>query len=147
MIAMNKTDALNLFFRKNGINYAAASNVHDGNYDKRIAALPDQGDQWLGQIDDTDHGPNFPKRITGLVVQNGTVRVPKHFKRTLRQEIHYCLKYGVLTHLENTKSTRSINYREHLYGKAYYINMVEPQEGKLYLAQLDQIEWPSNFIV
>ena len=93
------------------------------------------------------YGPNFPKRITGLVVQNGTVRVPKHFKRTLRQEIHYCLKYGVLTHLENTKSVRFINYREHLYGKAYFINMVEPQEGKLYLSQLDQIEWPSNFIV
>lgn len=55
MIAMNRTDALNLFFRKNGINYASASNVNDGNYDKRIADLPNQVDQWLRQIDDTDH--------------------------------------------------------------------------------------------
>ena len=55
MIAMNRTDALNLFFRKNGINYATASNVNDGNYDKRIADLPNQVDQRLRQIDDTDH--------------------------------------------------------------------------------------------
>ena len=52
---MNRTDALNLFFRKNGINYATASNVNDGNYDKRIADLPNQVDQRLRQIDDTDH--------------------------------------------------------------------------------------------
>lgn len=55
VIAMNKAEALNLFFSKNGINYATASNIYDGNYDKRIANLPNQVDQWLRQIDDADH--------------------------------------------------------------------------------------------
>lgn len=86
--------------------------------------------------------PNQPKRITGLIVQQGAVRVPKIFKRTLRQEIHYCRKYGVLTHLENIKAAHFINYREHLYGKAYYIHMIEPDVGLAFLEELDQIEWP-----
>ena len=32
-------------------------------------------------------------------------------------------------------------YREHLFGIAYYIKMVEPEKGKKYLAQLNEIEW------
>lgn len=88
------------------------------------------------------YGPETPKRITGLLVQKGTVRVPKHFKRLLKQEIYYCNKYGVLTHLENIGATKFINYREHLYGKAYYVYMIEPEEGKMFLEQLGQIEWP-----
>lgn len=86
--------------------------------------------------------PGQPKRITGLIVQNGSVRVPKHFKRTLRQEIYYCTKYGVLTHLDNIHAVHYINYREHLYGKAYYVHMIEPEVGEVFLDALDQIEWP-----
>lgn len=88
------------------------------------------------------YGPEKPKRITGLVVQNGTLSVPKHFKRQLRQEIYYCSKFGVLTHLENTGASKQIHYREHLYGKAYFIHMIEPEAGKNYLQALDQIHWP-----
>lgn len=88
------------------------------------------------------YGPGTPKRITGLVVQNGTVRVPKAFKRKLRQEIYYCRKFGVLTHLENVKAEKHIHYREYLYGKAYYIHMVEPEEGMRLLEELDKIRWP-----
>lgn len=86
--------------------------------------------------------PGFPKIITGLIVQNGVVRVPKQFKRKLRQEIYYCTKYGVLTHLENVNAMHYINYREHLYGKAYYVHMIEPEVGSVYLDALDKIEWP-----
>ncbi len=92
------------------------------------------------------YGPGSPKKITGLIVQNGMVRVPKRLKRALRQEIHYCTKYGVLTHLENTKSTHIIHYREYLYGKAYYIHMIEPEEGQRFLEKLDQILWPPNLL-
>ncbi len=113
----------------------------------RVKNLLESYEFYLNEEKIHRYGPGVPKRITGLVVQNGTVRVPKYFKRALRQEIYYCLKYGVLTHLENMKSTRFINYREYLYGKAYFIHMVEPQEGNMYLEKLDQIDWPSSFIV
>lgn len=85
--------------------------------------------------------PGQPKRITGLVVQNERVHVPKHFKRRLRQEIHYCRQYGVMTHLENTNAAHYINYREHLYGKAYFIHMIEPETGDKFLNMLDEIDW------
>ncbi len=87
-------------------------------------------------------GPGQPKRITGLIVQNNSVRVPKRYKRALKQEIYYCQKYGVLAHLENTKAERMINYREYLYGKAYYVHMVEPERGEWFLQELDKIQWP-----
>lgn len=76
------------------------------------------------------YGPGQPKEITGLIVQNGTVRVPKAFKRALKQEIYYCKKYGVLSHLEARHSSHFINYREYLYGKAYYVHMIEPERGE-----------------
>lgn len=90
------------------------------------------------------YGPGKPKRITGLVVQNGTLSVPKRFKRQLRQEIYYCSKFGVLTHLENIGAAKQIHYLEHLYGKAYFIHMIEPETGKKYLQALDRIDWPSD---
>lgn len=88
------------------------------------------------------YGPGQPKEITGLIVQNGTVRVPKSFKRELKQEIYYCKKYGVLSHLEARQSSRFINYREYLYGKAYYVHMIEPERGEQFLRELDEIQWP-----
>lgn len=92
------------------------------------------------------YAPGEPKFITGLVVQNGTVRIPKGFKRELKKEIYYCQKFGVLIHLQNTNSEHYINYREHLYGKAYYINMIEPEAGKSFLDELDRIQWPEYML-
>ena len=90
----------------------------------------------------TIYSKGQPKFITGLVVQNGTVRVPKRFKRELKKEVHYCQKFGVTNHLINSGAKKFINYREHLYGKAYYIFMVEPEVGTWFLEQLDRIAWP-----
>ena len=87
------------------------------------------------------YNPGQPKRITGLTVHN-RVSVPKTFKRKLRQEIHCCQKFGVTAHLENTKAARSIHYREHLYGKAYYVKMVEPELGAHFLDELSKVDWP-----
>ncbi len=90
--------------------------------------------------------PGEPKFITGLVVQNGIVRVPKHFKRDLKKEIPFCQKFGVLIHLQNSNSPHYINYREHLYGKSYYVNMIEPDIGEKFLAELDKIDWPDYML-
>lgn len=86
--------------------------------------------------------PEDIKRITGLVVHGDRIRVPKYFKRELKKEIHFCLKYGVQIHLENTRAIHYVHYREYMYGKAYYVKMVEPEEGEKLLCLLDQIKWP-----
>ena len=32
-------------------------------------------------------------------------------------------------------------YKEHLYGLAYFVKMVDPKKGVYYLNQLDEIKW------
>ena len=33
-------------------------------------------------------------------------------------------------------------YREHLYGIAYFIKMIDKEKGEKYLSKLDEINWP-----
>lgn len=80
------------------------------------------------------------KLVTGLIVDD-KVKVCKKYKRKLRQEIYYCKKFGVTNHLRNCHSEKSINYKEYLYGKAYFIKMVEEIVGEKFLADLDSIDW------
>jgi len=80
------------------------------------------------------------QEVTGLIVNGDRVRVSQDFKRKLRQEIYYCQKYGVSNHLKHT-DTQHTFYKEHLYGQAYFVNMVEPSLGQKLLADLDNIAW------
>jgi len=80
------------------------------------------------------------QEVTGLNLNSGVVTVPKKYKKQLQKEIYYCKKYGVSNHLEHIKCGKAF-YKEHLYGKAYFINMVEPKTARKILKQLDEIEW------
>lgn len=80
------------------------------------------------------------QEVTGIIVNGDKLRVRKKYKRELNKEIYYCTKFGVKHHIEKTHNTKAF-YKEHLYGKAYFINMVEPDVGKVMLKQLDCIEW------
>ena len=78
--------------------------------------------------------------IKGFSVQNDKVTIPKKYKRELEQEIYYCKKFGVSSHLEHIQ-VRKAFYKEHLYGKAYFINMIEPKVAEKILKELDSIKW------
>lgn len=80
------------------------------------------------------------QEVTGLTVNGTTVKVSREYKRKLRQEIYYCKKYGVQNHQKQSSGERAF-FKEHLYGKAYFVYMVEPLQGKKFLAELDEIEW------
>ncbi|UHA74698.1 retron St85 family RNA-directed DNA polymerase [Paenibacillus sp. 481] len=82
---------------------------------------------------------NQKQMVTGLVV-NQKVNVPNEMIRSLRQEIYYCKKYGVNGHMRQ-RNIRNSNYKEHLYGKAYFIKMINPDLGLDMIRQLDQILW------
>ena len=73
-------------------------------------------------------------------LNSGKVTVPREYKRKLMQEIYYCQKYGVDNHLTYIKCEKAF-YKEHLYGKAYYINMIEPKSAKKVLDELGKINW------
>lgn len=85
-------------------------------------------------------GRNQRQEITGLIINSGKISVPRSFRRKLQQEIYYCKKYGVLSHMKHVGQFKRF-YREHLYGKAYYIKMVNPEQGSKFLKELDNLEW------
>ncbi|CRK83036.1 reverse transcriptase family protein [Neobacillus massiliamazoniensis] len=78
--------------------------------------------------------------VTGLVV-NEKVNVPSSYKRRLKQEIYYCKKYGVNSHMKRLGINKS-NYKLYLYGKAYYIKMINQKLGEKFLSELNEIDWP-----
>lgn len=80
------------------------------------------------------------QEVTGIIVNGEKLRINKKYKRELNQEIYYCTKYGVKHHMEKTNNTNAF-YKEHLYGKAYFVYMVEPEIGKSMLKNLDGIQW------
>ena len=80
------------------------------------------------------------QEVTGLTINGGQVRVKKSYKRALMQEIYYCQRFGVDNHLRHIQSDKNF-YKEHLYGKAYFLYMVEPDEGKKAIENLNIIKW------
>ena len=82
----------------------------------------------------------YRQEVTGLNLNSGKVTIPKFYKKQLMQEIYFCKKFGVSNHLTHIKCNKSF-YKEHLYGKAYFINMVEPEAAKKIFKLLDEINW------
>ena len=69
---------------------------------------------------------NTRQQVTGVVV-NEKINVSKSFRRKIRQEVYYILKYGVDNHIarKNIKLS-SHKYLEKLIGKINYILSVNP---------------------
>lgn len=79
------------------------------------------------------------QEVTGLIV-NEKVNIPKEYLRELDKEIYYCKKFGVSSHLKWTENHKSF-FKEHMYGKAYFINMINKEMGQKILNELDSILW------
>lgn len=77
--------------------------------------------------------------VTGLLV-NRKLGVPKEMVRQLRSDIYYCRKFGVNSHMRKRGIDKS-NYKQHLYGLAYYIKMINRLQGEEFLKQLDTVDW------
>ena len=80
--------------------------------------------------------------VTGLIVNSTQVNVPKKTERYLRQQIYYCKTRGVFDSL-CFQGLEVSNYKEHLYGIAYFIKMVNPAKGNKFLLELNKIDWES----
>lgn len=80
------------------------------------------------------------QEVTGLIVNGPTVRISKKYKRSLSQELYYCQKYGVSNHMHHINCDKAF-YKEHIYGKLYFINMVEPDEAEKMFAVAESIDW------
>lgn len=74
--------------------------------------------------------------VTGLVV-NEKVGVPAHYLRTLRQELYYCRKYGVSSHMAHLGVAEpETRYLMQLLGKVNYVLHVTPEKGEFRQARV-----------
>ena len=65
------------------------------------------------------------KIVTGISVKDKTLKLPRAYKRKLRQEVHYIHKHGYIEHLRNRK-IQDLKYIERLYGKVQFWLSIEP---------------------
>jgi RNA-directed DNA polymerase len=71
--------------------------------------------------------------VTGLSVSDfRAAHVPRQFKHRLRQELHYCTRFGIRSHLSKVAADRSyqkgVNWID---GSVRFISSIEPQLGLL----------------
>lgn len=68
------------------------------------------------------------QQVTGIVV-NEKINLSKNYKRKIRQEVYYVLKYGVKSHIEKRNINLSCNrYLSVLLGKINYVLTVNPND-------------------
>ena len=65
------------------------------------------------------------KIVTGLSISGDRVKIPKRYKRKLRQELHYIMRYGYLSHISNRR-IRNPFYLDSVYGKYTFWKSIEP---------------------
>lgn len=69
--------------------------------------------------------------VTGIIV-NDRLSISAEYKKRIRQEMYYCMKYGIRSHLEMNgyKEAESI-YLNKLLGRVNYVLSVEPDNFKM----------------
>lgn len=68
--------------------------------------------------------------VTGVVV-NEKIQTSKTYRKKIRQEIYYCQKYGVQSHLSKTNRTEKIDrYLRSLLGKINFVLNVNPDDSE-----------------
>lgn len=63
--------------------------------------------------------------VTGISVNGKELKIPKEYKRNLKQELYFIIKYGYESHIKKKKIRKS-NYLESLIGKVNFWLYVEP---------------------
>lgn len=82
---------------------------------------------------------NGKQTVTGLTV-NKKVSVDKKLLKELENAIYFINKYGQADHMKHIECDRAF-YKEHIYGIAYYVNMIDKDEGQKYINRLNQLNW------
>ena len=69
--------------------------------------------------------------VTGIVV-NEKLSAPAEYKKKIRQEMYYCMKYGVKSHIDSCVSNESPeSYVLGLLGRINYVLSIEPKNEQM----------------
>lgn len=83
--------------------------------------------------------------VTGVVV-NKILQTPKKYRKKVRQEVYYCMKYGIANHMSRislpTWITKESVYIHHLLGKVNYILQINPKDEEF----IKYREWLKNLL-
>ena len=71
---------------------------------------------------------NGKKIVTGLSVHGDELTIPMSYKRKIKQEVYYILKYGLFSHLSK-KKIKDPFYIDSLLGKLAFWKWVEPENS------------------
>ena len=77
--------------------------------------------------------------VTGLVVNN-KITIPKKFIKELDNAIYFINKFGLNDHMIHINCNKAF-YKEHLFGLAYFVNMIDKNLGQKYLEKLSLLNW------
>ena len=79
--------------------------------------------------------------VTGIVV-NSKASVNKSIYRELDNAIRYIKLFGVEEHLKHLELSYDVySYKQHLYGLAYFVHMVDHKKGKEYISKLNELHF------
>ena len=69
--------------------------------------------------------------VTGIVV-NEKLSAPSEYKKKIRQEMYYCMKFGIKSHLDSCRSSESpAKYVLGLLGRINYVLSIEPKNEQM----------------
>ena len=148
LICRKMDSRLEKFAIKNGLHYTRYSDDMTFSGDD-LAKLPkavfvmkivrEEGLQ-LNHKKTGTYGRDSRQEVTGVLVDGDLPRVPQKFKRQIYRHLHFCKKFGTWQHFEHVMPGVG-HARQWLYGKIFYVNSIEPEEGKKMLALADGLDW------
>jgi RNA-directed DNA polymerase len=78
--------------------------------------------------------------VTGLIV-NKTIAVPKETIKAIENFIYYGKKYGIESVIRRFSGSPVSYERKNIYGLAFFIKMVNPEQGLKLIRSLDTLKW------
>lgn len=68
------------------------------------------------------------QEVTGLIVNNGKVSIPKKYIQNLRKDLYYIKKYGIEEHKKRNNIYNAF-YQEHIKGQIMFVYSVDKNKG------------------
>jgi retron-type reverse transcriptase len=86
------------------------------------------------------NGKSRRQIITGLVINNNNISIPKEYIRRIRQELFYIDKYGYELHKSHENIMNKF-YKDHLLGKIGFVMSINKLQGIKLFDAYNKIKW------
>lgn len=86
--------------------------------------------------------PGNKKIVTGIIVNDSKLHVPKKIIHKIENYIYFAKKYGIADECKYLGFRSISGFKHHLYGTINYIYTIEKEKGNKLLHMANSIEWP-----